>query len=341
MSATFWVTTNCNLNCKYCYEGENKLNKVMSKDIVDKGILFTLDHFKDIYEKELVIPIHGGEPFLEFEMMKYIVSRFKEKASEKGMSVSFLTTTNATILNDDIIEFITNEIPDITISIDGTKVTHDKMRPFKDGKGSHSKVLNNSLKLLKYTPNMRVRMTFDSDSVDTLYKDVKYLIELGFKCIVPAPNLFDKNWNSDHIKILEKQIRFIKEYLEDRNDVVVSLTDKEIYSIKGTCNGGKSSLHIYPDGKLYPCILAAGNEKFHIGDIFNGIDIEKRDNLLSYSVKLNPECNGCKLYDYCDGPRCKIKNKLITDDYLSSPPMHCALENLQYKINLVGEYKSN
>lgn len=335
MSATFWVTTNCNLNCKYCYEGEKKLNKVMSTAIVDKAISFILDQFKSVNEKELVVPIHGGEPFLEFEIIKYIVNEFKNKAKNQGFSVSFVTTTNATILNDEILEFIVNEMPDITISIDGTKETHDKMRPFKSGNGSHSKVLNNSLKLLKYAPNMRVRMTFDSESVENLYKDVKYLIELGFKCIVPAPNLFDKNWNNKHIKILEKQIRFIKEYLEDKEDVVVSLTDKEIYSIKGICNGGKNSVHIYPDGNLYPCILVAGNENFHIGDIFNGINIKKRDYLLSYSNKLNSDCDGCKLYSYCNGPRCKIINKLITDDYLSAPPMLCALENLQYKINLL------
>lgn len=335
MASIFWVTANCNLNCKYCYEGGNKLNKTMSREIVDRGIDFTLEHFEE--ENELIIPIHGGEPFLEFEKMKYIVSEFKRKVAKKGKSVTFLTTTNATIINDEIIDFIVREIPDVTISIDGTKDTHDKMRPFKGGKGSHDIVLQNSLKLLKQLPNMRVRMTFDSDSVESLYNNVRYVIDLGFKFIVPAPNLFDKNWKNDHVAILENQIRLIKEYIRDKDNVFVSLTDKEDYKVKGPCNGGISSFHIYPDGNLYPCMLTGGNEEFHIGDIFNGIDTVRKDEILSHSENLNPDCDGCNLYSCCSGPRCKIINKLVTGNYYLAPAMHCALENLQYKINLLEE----
>ncbi|WP_270648183.1 radical SAM/SPASM domain-containing protein [Paeniclostridium hominis] len=341
MTTTFWVTTNCNLNCKYCYEGEDKLNCVMSKDIVDRAIDFTVNYFKNTKKDELTVPIHGGEPFLAFDMMKYIVNEFKEKAKNVGKKVSFITTTNATILNDKILEFIEKEIPDITVSIDGTKETHDKMRPFKGGNGSHDIVIKNSLKLLEKTPNMRLRMTFDSESVANLYKDVKYLIDLGFKCIVPAPNMFDKNWDEVHVEILEQQIMSIKSFIEEKEDVVVSLTDKNNYSLKGPCNGGNSSFHIYPDGDIYPCVLAGGNKEFCIGNIFYGIDNTKKDSLLSYSSKINPDCDGCKLYEYCDGPRCKIINKIVTDDYLMPPPVHCALENLQYKINLLEGCKSN
>ncbi|WP_024622109.1 radical SAM/SPASM domain-containing protein [Metaclostridioides mangenotii] len=335
MSTTFWVTNSCNLNCKYCYEGENKLNKIMSEEIIDKSIDFTLDNIHNS-EKNLMIGIHGGEPFLAFDKIKYIVSELKAKCIELGINITFLTTTNATVLNDEIIDFIINEMPDITVSIDGTKGTHDKNRRFMDGNGSHDIVMKNSLKLLKLIPNMRVRMTFDSDSVENLYNDVKYLIDLGFKLIVPAPNLFDENWDIEHVELLEKQIKSIKEYIDNRDDVDISLTDKEIYRIKGDCNGGESGFHIYPDGKLYPCILAGGSGEFEIGDIFNGINIEKRDNILNYSKKLNSDCVGCKLYNYCDGPRCKIINKLVTNDYNAAPPMQCALENLKYKINLLN-----
>lgn len=334
MSTTFWVTTNCNLNCKYCYEGEDKLNKVMSKEVIDKAIDFTLDNLNN-NEKNFKVAIHGGEPFLAFDKMKYIVSEFKDRCKALEKNIIFLTTTNATILNDEIINFIINEMPDITVSIDGTKETHDKNRPFKGGKGSHDIAMENSLKLLNILPNIRLRMTFDSGSVANLYKDVKYLIDLGFKFIVPAPNLFDQNWDVEHVKILENQINQIKKYIGNREDVNISLTDKEMYKIKGNCNGGKNGFHIYPDGKLYPCILAGGSKEFEIGDIFNGVNIIKRDSILSHSKNLNPDCDGCKLYSYCDGPRCKIINKLVTNNYYSAPPMQCALENLKYKINLL------
>lgn len=80
------------------------------------------------------------------------------------------------------------------------------------------------------------------------------MIDNRFKCIVPAPNLFDKNWKKEDISILEEEMIKIKRYLEDKKDVLVSLVDKNTYGFKGVCSGGETSLHIYPDGKLYPCI---------------------------------------------------------------------------------------
>lgn len=329
---TLWLTANCNLNCKYCYEGENKLKKSMTKDIIDKSIEFGFDNFigKD---EELMVAIHGGEPFLEFENIQYIIKEVKKRANNINKKTTFLTTTNGTILNDEIMKFIVREMPDITVSIDGTKETHDKMRKFKNGKGSHSIVLENSLKLLSQLPNMRIRMTFDSETVKKLYEDVKYLIDNGFKIIVPVPNLFDSNWNESHVEILEQQIKFIKKYISDKDDIAVSIADKNIYKLKRNCSGGKSSVHIYSDGNLYPCTLVGGQKEFCIGNIYDGIDTKKRDQLLNISNGINIECDGCSLYNYCDGPRCKIKNKIITGDYNQASPMGCAMENLLYELN--------
>lgn len=331
MSATFWITTNCNLRCKYCYEGTDKLNLSMTKEIIDKGIEFMTNHIEYSNSEKIIIPIHGGEPFLEFENIKYLVSRCKE--TFKNKKVSFVTTTNMTILNDEILEFIIKEMPEITLSIDGTKDTHDKMRIFGDGSGSHSIAIKNGLKLIKHLPNTRVRMTYDSSTVSNLYEDIKFLIKSGFKLIVPAPNLFDTNWNNESLDVLENQILKIKEYVKSKDDVFISILDKELYQRKGNCNGGKSSFQIYPNGKLYPCTLVAGMDEFEIGNIYDGINISKRDDLLSYSKIKNQSCDGCKLYNHCDGPRCKIINKLIVNDYNSAPPVHCAIENIRYKVN--------
>lgn len=331
MSATFWITANCNLRCKYCYEGTNKLNLSMTKEIIDKGIRFMIENSNCSEEEKIIIPIHGGEPFLEFENLKYLVSECKN--AFKGRDIEFLTTTNMTILNDEILKFIVNEIPDITLSIDGTPETHNKMRVFSDGSGSHDIAINNGLKLLKCLPNIRVRTTFDSSTVGNLFEDVKFLIDKGFKFIVPAPNLFDPNWSNENMKELETEIIKIREYLKDSKDVFVSAIDKDIYKQKGVCNGGKSSFQIYPNGKLYPCTLSAGIEEFEIGDIYSGINIEKRDEILSYSKEVVSACDGCKLYRFCDGPRCKIINRLITNDYNIPPAVHCAIENVKYNLN--------
>lgn len=332
MYVTLWVTTDCNLNCRYCYEGINKANKTVNRNIIDQSIEFIMNYFDFQNITEFNLNIHGGEPFLAFDEIKYLVYKFKKIFKRNNINILFAATTNATLFNEEIIEFIVNEIPDITISLDGTKSTHDKMRLFKNGKGSYDIVKKNSLKLLKYLPNLRVRMTFDSNTAYNLYEDVKSLMDLGFRFIVAIPNLYDKNWNTEHINNLEEQIKYIKEYQASFNDTFINLTENKKYFFKTTCNGGKTHFQIYPDGKIYPCIVSAGNDEFQIGDIYNGIDYKKRDNILEKSYQLNQVCHGCKIYNYCDGPRSKIINKLITNNYCIPPYMVCALENLQYKM---------
>lgn len=81
--------------------------------------------------------------------------------------------------------------------------------------------------------------------------------------------------------------------------------------------------------------MVAGNNEFCIGDIYTGVDIEKKNNLLNYSKKINIECEGCDLYDFCDATRCKIINKLITKSYCVPSPVECAIENVKYKVNLL------
>jgi uncharacterized protein len=337
MMATFWVTSDCNLNCKYCYEGYNKLKRYMSEDTVDRSIEYIFNYFEDLDKNNFIISIHGGEPFLAFNTIKYIVYKFKKKCHDKNIKAFFATTTNATLLNDEMIEFIVNEICDVTVSIDGTKETHDNMRPFKNGGGSHDIALKNAHRLLKYLPNMRIRTTFDSFSVNNLYMDIKFLIDEGFRCIVPVPNLFDKNWDEKSLFIFENQMKQLKKYVRGRKDLLVSIIDTDLYHFKGRCGGGRTSIQIYPDGKLYPCTIVTGNNDFCIGDIYSGIDINKRDNLLGYSDHINIDCDGCKLYNYCNGPRCKIINKFMRNDYLLPSSVECAVEHIKYKINLLEE----
>lgn len=334
MAVVFWVTTNCNLNCKYCYEGNDKPNFTINKEVIDLSLDFISKKIRKNQEN-IVFPIHGGEPLLHFENMKLIVEACKNRF--KDSSITFPFTTNGTILNDEILDFIINEVPDVTLSIDGGKYTQDNMRRFKNGESTYEIVLKNGKRLLEHLPNMRVRMTFDSDTVNNLYEDIKFLVEQGFKIIVPAPNIFDQNWDYMHLNILENQMIKIKKYIELKEDVLVSLVDKDLYINKGPCNGGINNFSIYPNGKIYPCTMVAGNEEFCIGNVYRGIDYDKLNYLLAHSNCKNKECRECGLNSYCSGERCKMLNKLITGDYYSPPAMECAMQRLKYKINFLSK----
>lgn len=334
MTYSIWVTSRCNMKCLYCYEGQEKSCLNIDIKMAKQILKFIKNHFFTLEDDEIDIDFHGGEPFLNFPVIKYLVEQIKEEYQKKGIKVNFFTTTNATIMDEEIEDFIIQEITDITLSIDGRPETQNYMRPLKNGTNSYDIVIKNSLRLLKRLTNIRVRMTFDTRSVKNLYADVDHLVELGFKTIVPVANLFDERWDEKYIEILGEQIRKIQSNYLSREDIAISLIDRVLMKPrnKGWCSGGKKNINIYADGELYPCMMVGGVKEFSIGNIWNGIDINKRDKILEDSRKISPYCEGCDAYLDCDGARCKIINKLITGDYYKPPAIQCAIENLNFKL---------
>lgn len=333
MTYTIWVTTNCNLNCKYCYEGSDKPSLNLSEETASEIIKYIVNDFKNNNDTELIINFHGGEPFLNFNAIKYIIENLKMIYKNSNISLEFLATTNMTILNNEVLELIKKDIKDITISIDGTKKTQNLMRPFKNGTGSYDIVVRNSRKILEYIPKCRCRMTFDSSSIYSLATDVCHLIKLGFKTIVPILNVLDKNWNESCSKELKNQIEMIKNYIGNRSELSVSLCEPIDYFDKGKCSGGITSKSIYTDGRIYPCMISTGIAEFAIGDIWSGIDKGKLKKLLDYSNYSNPECIGCAMYKACNSTRCKIVNKIVTNSFHKPQILECEINNLLYEIN--------
>ncbi|QAT60445.1 radical SAM protein [Acidilutibacter cellobiosedens] len=337
MSITLWITNKCNMNCKYCYVGDEKSNFSMPKLIIDKSIEFIFKNFgkyKDNVNDYLMVRFHGGEPLIEFNLIEDIVKKINYRKKDKNFK--FAITTNGTILDKDIILFLKNEIYDLTVSLDGNKKTQDTMRPFKDGNSSFEKVLKNAEILEREIGNIRIRMTYDSNTVYNLYDDIKFLIDEGFKYIVPASNNYDINWDEDDVECLKITIIKLREYIKARgtSNVHISLLEKPQYINKGKCNMGNKSINIYSNGDLYPCIASSGRKGFKMGNIFSGLDEDRRNKII-YESECERECacRGCSIYNYCDGSRCRIVNKLTTGDYFTPPAIHCAVENLKYSLN--------
>lgn len=337
MNYTIWLTASCNLCCKYCYEGNNKLNLMLDKKTANDILYFIRKDLKEDAYSELTIDFHGGEPFMNFEMMQYLVDKILEEY-DKERKVIFGTTTNATIMNEEILRFIIKYIPDITVSLDGTKKIHDYLRPYQSGAGSYDVAMKNSMKILKKLPDIRVRMTVNVDLVKNLAEGVRNLVEHGFKNIVPALDLFDNRWNDDLLQELESQIREIKKYIEEKKNVAVSLCEPLTLKCHSICSGGIKSKIIYPDGSIYPCMMAGGISEFKIGNIYSGIANDKLAKVLAYNEQLYSECRECALANSCNGKRCKIINRLVTGDFILPSSVECQLNHLLYKINGIECY---
>lgn len=321
MSIAFWITEDCNLTCEYCYESVDKKEAYMSKDTIDRSIKFIENELYD----GMKILIHGGEPFLAFKNLEYLVDKINFKARD----VIYLVTTNGTILNDEVMSFIKEKLGSISISIDGIENIHDRYRCFKNGKGSFSLVMSNALKIKKEIDDVRIRMTFNHDTVEYLYDSIQYLVEKGFKIIDAQPNNFDEKWNQDHSDMYEEQLILIKEFLKKRTDVLCNLTNHE-YKELGICIPGR---HILPNGNIYPCILSVGRIEFLLGNVFEGLDEKKIEEIYHLNeIPLHIECNECSLNRCCEFVRCKIVNKCITGDYSNPPVIACSLKNIDNKV---------
>lgn len=332
MGISITITEKCNLKCKYCYETNCKNNNTISYENIDKSLEFLKEELK-VRKK---ISIHGGEPFLEIDKLKYSIKKIRDIESEINEKIIITTTSNATILNEDILSIVSKDIDGLTISIDGNEEAHDKFRVFKNGEGSHNKVLKNAKIFNDIVDNLRIRMTFNKDTTSLLYESFSFLVENGFKTIVAHPDMNDKNWDEEDLEVLFKNVLKIKDSYSER-DINSNLLEKDL-TLLGNCEIG---MNIYHDGTIYPCIGVIGNEEMIIGNVNEGIYKEKIDRIIHENKKVISSCRNCDLYDYCEGTRCKIINKTVTGSFELPSPIVCRFNGILFQTNEISLKNKN
>ncbi|MCC0645537.1 MULTISPECIES: radical SAM/SPASM domain-containing protein [unclassified Clostridioides] len=334
MNFTILVTEDCNLNCNYCYEGSNKQKNYMNLDTADRVIEFILNQIKKVPKdkRPLYIVFHGGEPLLNFDIIKYLNKSLNELVKDR--KIIYDMTSNGTILNDEIEDFIKDNIGTFSISIDGTKESHDKNRVFSNGSGSYDLVIKNTKKLLEEGIELRARMTFNEYNVNNLFESVVSVNNLGFKYIVPAIDFY-ANWDDDSLEILSNEIDKLIEFKKENRQAEVSLININMLNKKkGDCFGGICSFNIDAEGLIYPCTFVVSKEDYVIGDIKRGkncLDENKIDEFKKINFSENKNCLKCTRYNYCTGVRCKILNKLVTGNYNLPPYITCFEEHLNVR----------
>ncbi|OMC68105.1 heme biosynthesis protein [Paenibacillus odorifer] len=328
MNVTIFFTRDCNLQCSYCYEGE-KFSKEITGEIINEIPGFLLEHMRKINDQKINIVTHGGEPLLVFPKIKSFINKTKKTIPKAKFSI----TTNGTIINDEILELLSNEYENVSISIDGTKEAHDQNRVYKNYSGSFDLVKKNASRLLERRPDAVARMTVTSSNVSQLNQGVIELIRLGFQNIMPVPDENDREWDEQSLEVLLEQCKLITSYLHNNQEISTTLdvgfiNDAPNKTKNSVCDGGIGSLTIDTDGKLYPCIIANGVEEFCIGNIFEGIDEEKLVEIHSEDNRVIAECDGCERYHYCTTTRCKIINRIKTGDFNKASGTRCCLEHI-------------
>ena len=312
------IAHDCNLACRYCFAEEGEYHgrrAMMSYEVGKQALDFLIANSGS--RKNLEVDFFGGEPLMNWNVVKDLVAygRFQEKIHNKHFR--FTLTTNGVLLNDEIMEFANKEMDNVVLSIDGRREVHDFMRPFRKGAGSYDLVVPKFQKFADSRGQKKyyARGTFTRHNLD-FSKDVLHLADLGFEQISVEPVVADEKeeyalqWE-DVPKICEEYDKLAKEIIKREKEgrgfnffhFMIDLTGGPcVYKRLSGCGSGTEYLAVTPWGDLYPCHQFVGEEKFLMGNVWDGVQKpEIRDAFKECNVYAKEKCRECFARFYCSG----------------------------------------
>jgi len=335
----------CNLRCKYCFAGDGTYNV----DKIDKGLM-PLEIGKKALDfliansgarRNLEVDFFGGEPMLNFETVKALVTYGRKREEEAGKKFRFTLTTNGALLADDMHQFINENFDNVVLSLDGRPEVNDRMRIRHDGSGSYSQIYPKIKQLVESRNHEKyyVRGTYTRHNMD-FAADILHLADLGFKHIsvepVVAPQDADYSLREEDLPILFAEYEKLADALLAREKAgtgvhffhfEMDLSGGPCLAKRVTgCGAGSEYLAVTPSGQLYPCHQFVGDESFRLGDLDTGII--KQDIIAEFSkchVFAKPECASCWARYYCSGG-CMANAHHTHGDILKPDKISCELQ---------------
>lgn len=312
------IAHDCNLACKYCFaeEGEYKGDRsLMSAEVGKKALDFLVENSGN--RVNLEVDFFGGEPLMNFDVVKEIVAYGRSLEKEHNKKFRFTLTTNGMLLNDEIMEFANKEMSNVVLSIDGRKEIHDLMRPTPNGKGSYDIILPKFQKFAKLRggKSYYVRGTFTRNNLD-FCEDVLHMADLGFDEISIEPVVTEEEApyairEEDLPKIFEQYDRLAKEMIKREKEgrgftffhYMIDLTGGPCVAKRlSGCGSGTEYLAVTPWGDLYPCHQFVGEDGFLLGNVFDGIQKQELVNeFKGCNVYTKEKCKDCFARFYCSG----------------------------------------
>ncbi len=312
------IAHTCNLNCEYCFASQGKYHgerAIMSFEVGKRALDFLVENSGS--RRNLEVDFFGGEPLMNFEVVKQMVAYARSIEKEKGKNFRFTLTTNGLLIDDDVIEFANKEMSNVVLSLDGRKEIHDRFRVDYNGKGSFDKIVPKFQKLVKARNNKNyyMRGTFTHANPDFL-EDIKEMLSLGFTELSMEPVVCAAGDPSeltlDDLPIVMEQYEKLVELMLQKDKegapftfyhYMIDLNDGPcIYKRISGCGSGTEYMAVTPWGDLYPCHQFVGEEKFKLGDIWNGVENTAVQNeFKSCNVYAREECRTCWARLYCSG----------------------------------------
>ena len=312
------VAHTCNLNCSYCFASQGKYHgdrAVMSYEVGKQALDFLIANSGT--RRNLEVDFFGGEPLMNFQVVKDLVAYARSIEKEKGKNFRFTLTTNGVLVDDDVIAWANRECSNVVLSLDGRKEVHDRFRVDYAGNGSWEKIVPKFQKFVEARggKDYYMRGTFTHANPDFL-KDIQTMLDLGFNelsmepvvCAAGDPSALTEN----DMAVVMDQYEKLAELMLERDKAgkpftfyhyMIDLTGGPcIYKRISGCGSGTEYMAVTPWGDLYPCHQFVGEERFKLGNIWDGVtNTQIQDEFAACNVYAHPECRDCWARLYCSG----------------------------------------
>ena len=312
------VAHSCNLNCEYCFASQGKYSgerALMSFETGKRALDFLIEHSGS--RRNLEVDFFGGEPLMNWQVVKDLVKYARSVEKQHNKNFRFTLTTNGMLIDDEVIEFSNREMSNVVLSLDGRREIHDRYRVDYEGRGSWDRIVPKFQEFVKRRgdKNYYIRGTFTHANPDFL-KDIETMLDLGFTELSMEPVVAAEN---DPASLTKEDISVVKEQYEklallmlDREKegrpftfyhYMIDLKDGPcVYKRISGCGSGTEYMAVTPWGDLYPCHQFVGDEKFRLGDVWNGVNnVEMTDEFRACNVYSRQECRECWARLYCSG----------------------------------------
>lgn len=341
------VAHDCNLRCAYCFAETGEFHggrMLMPFETAKAALDMLVERSGGRYHLE--VDLFGGEPLMNWEVVKEIVSYGRELEKTRNKHINFTITTNGVALDDEKIDCINREMFNVVISIDGRKEVHDALRVTPNRKGSYDLIVPKAQKLVKERGDGEhyIRGTYTADNLD-FTEDVKALHELGFEQISIEPVVLKPE---DPHAINDSNVdRALEEYDRLADYVIKSKEEGKPFNFFHFhvdmesspclakralgCGAGVEYVAVAPNGDIYPCHQFVGDERFKLGNVL--VKDEKGDvplkddirrNFASTNIFTKEKCSHCWAKYYCSGG-CAANAYKLNGSIKEPPEISCKL----------------
>jgi uncharacterized protein len=346
------IAHDCNLRCKYCFASTGDFGggrKLMPFEVGKAALDFLME--KSGPRRNLEVDFFGGEPLMNFDVVKRLVEYGRAEEKKHGKNIRFTTTTNAMLLDDEKADFINREMSNVVLSADGRRQVNDRTRPRADGTGSYDVIMRNISRFVKKRGDKEyyVRGTYTHENLD-FSKDVLHLVDAGFDQVSVEPVVTGDEspyalCEEDLPEIFRQYDILANEYLKRRKEghgfnffhFMIDLDEGPclIKLLRG-CGCGNEYVAVTPEGDIYPCHQFVGRPEYIMGNVMTGgiAHPEIKDNFAKANIITKHGCSDCWARFFCGGG-CDANNSAYCGDVLTPLHITCELERKRLECALM------